>query len=131
MPSFLFREIRSGIGRHPLRSILVSCTFAIGFASVLVTIATVEGGRRSIREMLLGLGVDVIACFNPMEIGPVHIGDLGGSLIDQAVVEDLRSELAADVRQIIPLRLELAAIYHRDLFFTTTLMATTTSIRLL
>ena len=57
----LFQEIRLGLSRHKLRGALVFLTFALGFASVLITIGAVEGGRRAILASLDALGPDLIA----------------------------------------------------------------------
>ena len=85
------REVALGIGRHPLRSLLVLFTFSLGFASVVATVATVEGGRRTIQNDLENLGVDVIAAINPLRVGPITIGDgsRGSRLIDGAMVREL------------------------------------------
>lgn len=125
--SVLVREVTAGIGRHPLRSALIAFTFAIGFGSALLTISTVEGGRRTTRKMLEGLGIDVIACFNPMQLGPVAIGRPTGKAIDQKVIEDLRGHLGDQVREVVPMLMEMTLIYDpedRSAYATTTMAVT-------
>ena len=115
-----------GLARHPLRSFLVFLTFALGAASCIVTIAAVEGGRRSIINDLEGLGVDVIAALNPIRMGPVSLGDPSaqGNPIEGAMVADLQQELSGRVRAVIPFRMELATVTSADLRVTTSLMIT-------
>ncbi len=67
-------EALRGLLRNPLRACLVLLTLALGYASVLVTVAAVEGGRRALRHDLESLATDVIACLSPGRLGPLSIG---------------------------------------------------------
>ena len=60
--------------RHPLRSGLVTLTFALGLASVVSIVGTIEGGRKAIGHDLEALGTDLIAMVNPLRLGSVAIG---------------------------------------------------------
>jgi hypothetical protein len=122
------REVWIPIVRHPGRSTLLVLTFALGFASVLATVATIEGGRRSIREDVMSLGVDVIAALNPIEMA--HIPLLGALArgkrpIDAPAASDLGIELGDTVRAVIPLRMELVLVRAEERAVATTAMATT------
>lgn len=108
------REILLGVRRNPVRAFLVFLTFAIGYASVLVTIGTVEGGRRSIQGDLRNLGVDCIACLNPVRVGWMQIGEKKGRRLDRETTDALRDELGSTVRAVIPFKMELAGVL--DLF---------------
>lgn len=117
----------AAILRHPGRSTLLVLTFALGFASVIAIVATVEGGRRSIRSDVLSLGVDVIAALNPVSLGPLReIGELspGSRAIDAAAVHELQAELGDTVAAVIPLRMELVLVGSGERSVATTLMAT-------
>ena len=116
-----------GILRHPGRSFLLVTTYALGFASVLAAVATIEGGRKSIREDALALGVDVVAVLNPVQIGPISLlgtAEEGAKPVDLAAIRALTEDLGSDVRAVIPLRMELALVRSDNLATTTTLMAT-------
>ena len=103
--------------RHRLRSFLIFLTFVLGFASVLGTIATVEGGRRTIRNSLENLGTDVIVVFaeyeSALEMGLAALMGGGGPL-NQKVANELRDELAADARQVIPLNFDPSLLERRS-----------------
>ena len=43
------------IQRSPMRSILVTLTFALGFSAVVAIVGTIEGGRRAIGNDLEAL----------------------------------------------------------------------------
>ena len=64
----LIRDVQSGLIRHKVRTLLILSTLTFGFASVLVTIGTVEGGRHQISGDLRALGMDVVACLNPANL---------------------------------------------------------------
>ncbi len=103
------RQIARGLSRHPLRTLLLYLTYVLGFASVLGTFATVEGGREGIRADLESLGIDVVAVFNPVRI------DLIGRLretppIDRATLASLERELGGEVAQVLPLSVERVAL---------------------
>lgn len=110
----LLRDVLLALARQRVRSALVLTTFAIGFASVLMTIAVVEGGRRAISKDLRNLGVDCIACLNPLQVGWVEIGETRGRKLDREDVAALRHELGDTARAVIPFKMELAGVL--DLF---------------
>lgn len=113
---------------HPGRSALLVLTFGLGFASVLTMVATIEGGRRSIHDDATALGVDIIACLNPVSIGPLPVvGSFGEGErpIDAAAALELGDALGDDVHAVVPMRLELVLVRDDVRTATTTLMATT------
>lgn len=108
--STLLEEIRLGLARHKLRSALVLLTFALGFASVLITIGTVEGGRRSILASLDALGPDLIAVMHRRS-GLFSL--LSGRRPDderRRQMEELSRELGRDARRIIPMEVGLGQV---------------------
>ena len=116
-----------GILRHPGRTFLLVTTYSIGFASVLAAVATIEGGRKSIREDAISLGVDVVAVLNPIQVGPVSLlgpAEPNSKLVDLPAIHAIEEELADSVRAIIPLRMELALVRHGEIHSTTAMMAT-------
>lgn len=121
-----WREIGAGLGRHPLRTILVLLTFSLAFSMVIATIATVEGGRRSIVSDLENLGVDVIGCLNPMRIGPAVLGrsTRGARPVDTPMIAELEKTVGADARAVIPFRMELSNLFDDRWRITTSMMAT-------
>jgi len=123
----MLRTAITAILRHPGRSTLLVLTFALGFASVLAVVATIEGGRRSIRSDVLSLGVDVVAALNPVDLGPLPaLGSLapGTRPVDAAAASELAAELGDSVAAVIPLRMELGLVAAPGRTVTTTLMAT-------
>ncbi|MEM7167724.1 MAG: ABC transporter permease [Planctomycetota bacterium] len=118
------QEIWKGVRRNRVRSVLIFTTFAVGFASVLVTIGSVEGGRRSIRSDLEKLGLDMIVCLNPVRLGPLGAGeDRRGKRIDQSTVALLRERLGEQALAVIPFKMELASF--AQLMRAPTLLVTT------
>lgn len=110
----LIREISLGLRRNPVRNILIFLTMCLGYSSVLITIATVEGGRSSIQNDLESLGLDCIACLNPVQVGWLRLGEKKGKRVDHEAGVVLRERLGADVRAVIPFKMELAGL--TDLF---------------
>lgn len=134
-PAELFRRSQGKVSvgrgpllRHPGRSALLILTFALGFASVLAGVATMEGGRQNIRKDALALGVDVIACLNPVSVGPIQLllkSGAGARRIDESVIEELAAELDGEVRATLPFRMELARLYLGERSSTSSLLVTT------
>lgn len=107
-PLLILREALRAIGRNPLRAALVLATLALGYASVLVTVATVEGGRQALRHDLETLATDVVACLSPGRIGPLsRVGSLSKNRLDVAAVNELRVALGDEAVAVIPFRMEL------------------------
>ncbi len=96
------------IVRHPLRSFLVTATFALGLASVVMIVGTIEGGRRAIAHDLDSLGSDLVAVINPLRLGSLAVGvATTGRPLDRSDVELVREELRGAVDSISPVRLDL------------------------
>lgn len=106
----LLQDVVLALTRQRVRSLLILATFATGFASVLMTIAVVEGGRRAISKDLRSLGIDCVVCLNPLQVGWVKIGDGSGRKLDREDVASLRAELGSAVRAVIPFKMELAGV---------------------
>ncbi len=122
------RESIIPILRHPGRSALLVLTFALGFASVIASVATIEGGRQTIRSDAMALGIDVIAALNPVTVGPVTlIGEsrAGTRPVDVAAIADLEREFGGAVAGVIPFRMELVLLRSGEKSVPTTAMATT------
>lgn len=120
----LLREIWKGVRRNRVRSLLIFLTFTVGFASVLVTIGSVEGGRQSIRHDLTNLGLDMIVCLNPVRLGPLGVREARrGTRIDQSTVRLLRERLDGQALAVIPFKMELASF--AQLMRAPTLLVTT------
>jgi len=117
----------TAIARHPMRAVLVSSTFAIGFASVLSIIATIEGGQRAIKHDLDALGTDLIACLNPIRVGPFpEIGEVEEGLraIEAGDVRALAEMLGSEVDGVIPLSVDLVVTRRGGVAMTHTVLAT-------
>jgi len=102
-----------GVLRSPGRSALLLLTYAVGFASVLAAVGTIEGGRRSIESDLSALGADVIAALNPVTVGPLTIvepGAEGAATIDDETLDLLESSLGREVVAVIPLHATLGVV---------------------
>lgn len=104
----LLRNAILGLIRHPLRSILVTLTFALGLASVVAIVGTIEGGRKAISHDLEALGTDLIALVNPLRLGSVAIGKpTSGRLIDSEHLKKFDERLAGITDSVSPLRVDL------------------------
>lgn len=117
----------TAIFRHPIRSILVSSTFALGFASVLSIIATIEGGQRSVTHDLQALGTDLVACLNPIEVGPLPpLGTVekGFRPIDVGDFDALQAEFSSTVEAVIPFSVDLVVTRIGEIAMTHTLIST-------
>ena len=112
-----------GILRNPARSALLTTTYAFGFASVLAAVATIEGGRKNIKEDAVNLGVDVIAALNPIKISPLPFSPETPK-VDRPAIAAVEDELGDSVRAVIPIQMNLALIQHESAMVTTTSMTT-------
>ncbi|MGE4613919.1 MAG: ABC transporter permease [Planctomycetota bacterium] len=96
------------IVRHPLRSFLVTTTFALGLASVVSIVGTIEGGRRAIAHDLDALGSDLVAVINPLRLGSLAVGvATQGRALDSDDIESVRERLRGDVDSVSPVRIDL------------------------
>ncbi|MCA8960542.1 MAG: ABC transporter permease [Planctomycetes bacterium] len=125
----IVRESWRGVWRRSARSGLVVLTLALSFSVVLVVIGVIEGGRRSIRDSLFSLGVDVIAALNPIRIEGLpflRLGRGGSRLIDREAIDELKVDVADLARVVVPTRIELSATERDDgISFQNTLFVTT------
>ncbi|MDE0961022.1 MAG: ABC transporter permease [Planctomycetota bacterium] len=96
------------IVRHPLRSFLVVLTFALGLASVVAIVGTIEGGRRTISHDLEALGTDLVAVINPLKLGSLSIGvRTEGRPLEQADVTSIQQQLQGVTDSVSPIRIDL------------------------
>lgn len=96
------------IVRHPLRSFLVTTTFALGLASVVSIVGTIEGGRRAIAHDLDALGSDLVAVINPLRLGSLAVGvATQGRALNSDDIESVRERLRGDVDSVSPVRIDL------------------------
>lgn len=125
------RDTVTGIWRHPARSVLIALTFALGFASALVTVATVEGGRRTLRTDLRALGTDVIVALNPIHLTIPFITQFQThhDPVDASAVRGLRDELDGAVRAVVPLHMEMSVVEAGTKSITAPLLLTMSDFR--
>ncbi|MEE2889032.1 MAG: ABC transporter permease [Planctomycetota bacterium] len=116
--------------RHPLRSGLVTLTFALGLASVVSIVGTIEGGKKAIRHDLEALGTDLIAMVNPLRLGSVAIGKpTTGQPIGVDHLEKIDDRLAGITDSVSPLRVDLGLTSFAGVAWRHTMVSTTPGFR--
>ncbi|MGE4620202.1 MAG: ABC transporter permease [Planctomycetota bacterium] len=118
------------VRRHPLRSILITMTFALGLASVVSIVGTIEGGRRAIGHDLEALGTDLIALVNPLRLGSVAIGKpTDGKPIAAEDLAKIDERISAITDSISPLRVDLGLSTMMGTSWQHTMVSTTPGFR--
>ena len=126
----LIRSSTQNLLRHPLRSVLVSVTFALGLASVVSIVGTIEGGRRTIGHDLEALGTDLIAIVNPLRLGSVAIGKpTSGVPIGIDHLERIDERLSPITDSVSPLRVDLGLTSFAGISWRHTMVSTTPGFR--
>ena len=114
------------IQRSPMRSILVTLTFALGFSAVVAIVGTIEGGRRAIGNDLEALGSDLLALVNPVELGTVSLGRVTeGSPVTSQDIPSIKTALGSEVETISPLLVNLGLTTYGEISWRHTMVATT------
>lgn len=107
LPGILRNSLLS-IMRHRIRSLLVVSTFALGLASVVAIVGTIEGGRRAISHDLEALGTDLVALINPMRLGSLAIGvKTAGRPLEMEDVASIQQQLQGSTDSVSPIRIDL------------------------
>ena len=108
----VLRDSWQSLVRHPLRSVLVATTFALGLASVVAIVGTVEGGRRAISHDLESLGTDLIALINPVRLGSLAVGvDAAGRPLNREDAVEIQKKLEQVTDSVSPLRIDLGLTF--------------------
>ena len=114
------------IRRSPMRAILVTLTFALGFSAVVAIVGTIEGGRRAIGNDLEALGSDLLALVNPVELGTVSLGRVTeGSPVTSQDIPSIKTALGSEVETISPLLVNLGLTTYGEISWRHTMVATT------
>ncbi|MEO2150304.1 MAG: ABC transporter permease, partial [bacterium] len=104
----ILRNSLLAIVRHRMRSLLVVSTFALGLASVVAIVGTIEGGRRAISHDLEALGTDLVALINPLRMGSLAIGvKTAGRPLEMEDVASIQQQFKGSTDSVSPVRIDL------------------------